>query len=298
MIEEDTTVNFTLSTDTVCDIFRSELKERGIEYISTYYTIEGVERKDEFTREDQFKEFYAKIREGEMPTTSQVTKNDYEEFFGDLINKYEGDILHVTISSGLTTSPLAARQVAEDILDRTGRHIYIVDSLGATIATRHIVDEAERLRDEGVPAADAAKKLEDMVDHIHTWFMPTDLMHLKRGGRVSGPSAYIGTALNIKPILRFDKAGALVVMQKKIGAGKGVAAMIDIFKEYSAKAPHKVYIASADSDLAEGMLKKAQAARPDCDIQVAWIGPVIGAHTGYNAVGISFLSDKTRDEYQ
>ena len=89
-------MKFTLSTDTVCDIFRSELKERGIEYISTYYTIEGVEHKDEFTREEQFKEFYAKIRSGEMPTTSQVTKNDYDEFFDGLINKYADDVLTVT----------------------------------------------------------------------------------------------------------------------------------------------------------------------------------------------------------
>lgn len=109
-------MKFTLSTDTVCDIFRSELKERGIEYISTYYTIEGVEHKDEFTREEQFKEFYAKIRSGEMPTTSQVTKNDYDEFFDGLINKYDGDILHVTISSGLTTSPLAARQDRKSVV--------------------------------------------------------------------------------------------------------------------------------------------------------------------------------------
>lgn len=230
-----------------------------------------------------------------MPTTSQVTQNDYEVFFADMIEKYEGDIVHITISSGITTSPLSARQVANEIFEKTGRRIYIVDSLAASIATRHIVDEAERLRDADVSAEDAVAQLEDIVNHIHTWFMPTDLMHLKRGGRVSGPSAYIGTALNIKPILQFDKAGALVVRQKKIGAGKGIAAMIDIFKNTSAAEPHKVYIASADSDLAETMLKKAQAARPDCEIEVAWIGPVIGSHTGVNAVGISFLSDSVRE---
>ena len=288
-------MKFTLSTDTVCDIFKNELKARGIDYISTYYTIEGVEHKDEITRDEEIKAFYDKIRDGEMPTTSQVTQNDYEEFFGNLIKKCDGDIVHITISSGLTTSPLSARQVAAEILEKTGRHIYIVDSLGATIATRHVVDEAERLRDADIPAEQAVAKLEDLVNHIHTWFMPTDLMHLKRGGRVSGPSAYIGTALNIKPILNFDKTGALVVKQKKIGAGKGIGAMIEIFKNTSAKAPHKVYIASADSDLAEGMLKKAQAARPDCDIELAWIGPVIGAHTGVNAVGISFISDTVRE---
>ncbi|MDE5593447.1 MAG: DegV family protein [Clostridiales bacterium] len=289
-------MKFHLSTDTVCDVYKSELRERGIDYISTYYTIDGVEHKDEITRDDELKEFYAKIRGGEMPTTSQVTQNDYEEFFGELIKKCDGDIVHITISSGLTTSPLAARHVAEQILKETGRHIYIVDSLAATIATRLIVDEAERLRDEDVPAEEAVAFLEDFVNHNHTWFMPTDLMHLKRGGRVSGPSAYIGTALNIKPILRFDPAGALVVMQKKIGAGKGVAEMINIFKRDSAAKPHKVYIASADSDLAEGMLKKAKLARPDCDIEIAMIGPVIGAHTGANAVGITFISDKLRSE--
>lgn len=289
-------MKFHLSTDTVCDIYRSELTERGIDYVSTYFTIDGVERKDEFTRDEQFREFYAKIRGGEMPTTSQVTQNDYEVFFGGLIEKYEGDIVHITISSGITTSPLFARQVAADILERTGRHIYIVDSLGATVATRLVVDEAQRLRDEDVPAEQAVAILENLVNHNHTWFMPYDLMHLKRGGRVSGPSAYIGTALNIKPILRFDSAGALVVAQKKIGAGKGVAEMINIFKRDCSIKPHKVYIASADSELAEGMLKKAQAARPDCDIEIGWIGPVIGAHTGWNAVGISFISDKLRSE--
>ncbi|MDE6618631.1 MAG: DegV family protein [Clostridiales bacterium] len=289
-------MKFHLSTDTVCDVYKSELRERGIDYISTYYTIDGCEHKDEITRDDELKDFYAKIRDGEMPTTSQVTQNDYEEFFGEMIKKYEGDIVHVTISSGLTTSPLAARHVAEQILQETGRHIYIVDSLAATIATRLVVDEAERLRDEDVSAEEAVAFLDDFVNHIHTWFMPTDLMHLKRGGRVSGPSAYIGTALNIKPILRFDPAGALVVMQKKIGASKGVAEMINIFKRDSAAKPHKVYIASADSDLADGMLKKAKLARPDCDIEVAMIGPVIGAHTGANAVGITFISDKLRSE--
>lgn len=289
-------MKFTLSTDTVCDIFKSELRERGIEYVSTYYTIEGVERTDEVTTDEELKEFYDKIRGGEMPTTSQVTQNDYEEFFGKLIEKYDGDIIHITISSGMTTSPLFARQVAASIFERTGRHIYIVDSLAATVATRLIVDEAQRLRDSDVPAEEAVKTLEDLVKHNHTWFMPFDLMHLKRGGRISGPSAYIGTALNIKPIIHFNAEGQMIVMQKKIGAAKGIAEMINIFKRDSSPKPHKVYIASADSDLAETLLKKAQAARPDCDIRLGWIGPVIGAHTGCGAVGITFISDKLRDD--
>lgn len=287
---------FTLSTDTVCDIFRSELRERGIEYIPTHYTIEGKEYLDEFTNYDQIKDFYNKIRAGEMPTTSQVTMSEYEVFFGKMIEKYEGDIVHITISSGLTTSPMFARQVAQNIHEATGRNIYIVDSLAATIATRQVVDEAQRLRDEGADAKDAVEFLENFVNHLHTWFMPYDLMHLKRGGRVSGASAVIGTALRIKPILLINKDGGLSVMQKELGATKGLNAMTDIFKKRVAKATHKVYIASADSDLAETLKEKIKAVRPDCEVVIGWIGPVIGAHTGCNAVGVSFLSDDIRKQ--
>lgn len=286
---------FTLSTDTACDIYRNELRERGIEYIPIHYTTDGVEKFDEFTSDEQIKEFYDKIRGGEMPTTSQITMPEYEVYFGKLLEKYDGDIVHVTISSGITSSPLFARQVASNIFEETGRRIYIIDSLGATIASRHIVDEAERLRDSGVNGEQAEAQLNDYVNHIHTWFMPLDLMHLKRGGRVSGPSAYIGTALNIKPILKFNAEGKLEVVSKKIGASKGIAEMISIFARDAAEG-RKVYIASADSELADGMLKKACTARPDCTAEVRMIGPVIGSHTGSSAVGISFYSEKLRSE--
>jgi len=145
-------------------------------------------------------------------------------------------------------------------------------------------------------AAEASEKLPEFIKHVSVWFMPTDLMHLRRGGRVSGASAVIGTALRIKPILLINKDGGLSVMQKELGATKGLNAMTDIFKKRVAKATHKVYIASADSDLAETLKEKIKAVRPDCEVVIGWIGPVIGAHTGCNAVGVSFLSDDIRKQ--
>lgn len=85
-------------------------------------------------------------------------------------------------------------------------------------------------------------------------------------------------------------------MQKELGVGKGIRNMTDKFKKFGAETPHKVYIASADSDLAEELLMSAKAVRPDCTYEIGWIGPVIGAHTGCNAVGISFVSEKLRAE--
>ncbi len=287
-------MSFTLSADTSCDILRNEMTARGIEYRPLVYTIDDVPHFDEFAKDEDYKGFYDQIRAGKMPTTSQINIVEHEEFFETLLDKYEGDIVHVTLSSGLSSTYASACKAAENVNEKHGKRVYVVDSLGATIATRHVVDEAQRLRDGGVCAADAAEQLKQFTYKLQTWFMPTDLMHLKRGGRVSGPSAYIGTALNIKPIINFDKYGALAVVQKKMGAGKGIAAMVEAFKKLSAAVPHKVYIASADSEFAEELLQKAKAVRPDCQFEIGWIGPVIGAHTGCNAVGISFVSDSSR----
>ena len=287
-------MSFSLSADTSCDILRNEMTARGIEYRPLVYTIDDVPHFDEFAKDEDYKGFYDQIRAGKMPTTSQINIVEHEEFFETLLDKYEGDIVHVTLSSGLSSTYASACKAAENVNEKHGNRVYVVDSLGATIATRHVVDEAQRLRDGGVCAADAAEQLKQFTYKLQTWFMPTDLMHLKRGGRVSGPSAYIGTALNIKPIINFDKYGALAVVQKKMGAGKGIAAMVEAFKKLSAAVPHKVYIASADSEFAEELLQKAKAVRPDCQFEIGWIGPVIGAHTGCNAVGISFVSDSSR----
>ena len=79
-----------------------------------------------------------------------------------------------------------------------------------------------------------------------------------------------------------------------MGVSKAIAAMASRFEKDSAKQPHKFYVASADAESAEELLLKAKNIRPDCEGEIGWIGPVIGAHTGSGALGISFLSDTER----
>jgi len=288
-------LNFLLATDTSCDIPRSELKARGIEYKPLVYTIDGNAYADEFSTDAEYKAFYAEIRSGKLPTTSQINIAEHEEFFSALVEKCDSDILYVTLSSGLSGSYACAVAAAESVKNRTGRSVYVVDSLSATIAARHVVDKAERLRDEGMSAADAAAELKRFVSRLHTWFMPYDLMHLKRGGRVSGPMAYLGTALNIKPILFINKTGGLSVTNKVHGVPKALALMTDKLARDGAPEPQKIYIASADSEYAEELLEKVRKTRPDCEAEIGWIGPVIGSHTGCGAVGLSFIGKGERE---
>lgn len=291
-------MSFTLSTDTSCDIFRSDLKERGIEYRPLVYTIDEVPHFDEFNKDEEYVGFYDEIRAGKMPTTSQINVVEHEEFFEGLVNKYKGDIIHITLSSGLSSTYESACKAAETVNEKYGKRVYVVDSLGATVVQRLVVDEAEKYRNSGLSAAEAVEKLNEFKSRVQVWFMPTDLMHLKRGGRVSGASAVIGTALNIKPVLIINKNGGLSVVAKKIGAGKGMSFMVDMFKKFNAHctADCKVYIPNADSQYSKEMCDRIKAVRPDCDVEIGWIGPVIGAHTGCGATGVAFLSDKVREQ--
>ena len=291
-------MKFVLSSDRSCDIYCGEMTARGIEYISQVFTIDEVPHVDDFDKDEDYKGFYDQIRAGKMPTTSQINIAEHEEFFEKLLNKYDCDIVHLTLSSGLSSTYESACKAAENINEKYGKQrVYVADSLGATVVQRIVVDEAERLRDADVSAADAVKMLADFSSHVHVWFMTTDLMHLKRGGRVSGASAVIGTALNIKPILVINKTGGLSVVQKKIGVSKGMGYMADMFKKYNADCTTKarVYIPSADSDYAEQMKQKILEIRPDCEVVIGWVGPVIGAQTGAGMVGVCFLSDKPRE---
>lgn len=288
---------FTLSTDRSCDIFCSELQSRGIKYISQIYTIDEVPHVDDFDKDEDYKGFYDLIRAGKMPTTSQINIVEHEEFFERVLSECGGDLLHITLSSGLSSTYQSAVTAANNVNERLGAtRVYVLDSLGATVVQRLVVDEAQRLRDEGLSAADALKQMQEITRHINIRFMPTDLMHLKRGGRVSGAAAVIGTALKIKPILCINKEGGLSIVTKKMGVNAGVAYMIDFFKQRNDARTKKVYIPCADNfEVAEDIKAKLLEIRPDCDVQIGWVGPVIGAHTGAGMVGVVFLADKERD---
>ena len=290
-------MSFILSTDRSCDIFCGNLDRRNIKYISQVYTIDEVPHTDNFDKDEDYKGFYDLIRAGKMPTTSQINIAEHEEFFEKVLSENEGDLLHITLSSGLSATYQSALTAAENVNAKFGqKRVYVLDSLAATSVQRLVVDEAERLRNEGLSAAEALEKMQYFTHHVQVRFMPTDLMHLKRGGRVSGPSAYIGTALRIKPILCIDKEGGLTIVTKKIGVGAGVSCMVEFFKRNSTPSTKKAYIPTADNwEVAEELKAKILEFRPDCEVIIGWVGPVIGAHTGVGMVGVTFFSDLERD---
>jgi DegV family protein with EDD domain len=131
---------------------------------------------------------------------------------------------------------------------------------------------------------------------IQHCIIPNDLFYLKKGGRVSAASAAVGTVLNIKPMLTFDEAGKLKVLEKCKGMKKAFARVL----EHMSKAPmdeNKLAVVvhtnneKGANELAE-LIEKQTGVKPYITI----MGPVIGSHVGPGSVSCGWLSVKTRKE--
>ena len=283
---------FTLTTDSAVDVFRSELDKLGVYWVPLTYTIDGVTYADDFSDDGRYKDFYDRIRNGAMPVTSQINPYEHEEFWERVIAKTgPTDIVHLTLSGGLSKTYESACKAAENFMTKhSDSRVYVVDSLGATQAEMPVFEAALRMRDSGEDASVAADALRAYAHRIQVYIVADDLFHLKRGGRVSAASAVIGSLLKIKPLIIFDDAGRLQVYKKPAGWKKALRVILDHIAEYCPQPEtKKFWIAHADAyDKAEEAKAAILQAYPGAEVQIGWIGPVIGAHTGAGTIGILF----------
>ena len=116
-------------------------------------------------------------------------------------------------------------------------------------------------------------------------------MYLKRGGRVSAATAIVGSALNIKPILKIDENGKLVTIDKKRGDKAAMTALFTYFKEnYNPQLCRTIYICDADTpELAQALVEKVREEAPDAVVRRTMLSPIIGAHTGPGMLSMILL---------
>lgn len=279
-----------LSTDSSSDVLRHELDAANVAWIPLTFTVDGVTYEDDFDDDARYKHFYAQIREGKLPTTSQINAYLHEEYFTKLVEKGYNAIVHLTLSSGLSSTYQSACQAAQAVMEANpGVKIYIVDSLGATQAQRNTLDEGILLRDAGLPAKDVAAGMEKCVSETQVFIIVDDLYHLKRGGRVSGAAAVIGTALKLKPIVILNAEGKLQVIGKMQGTRKAIKYCFDRMKAQGVDLDSQtVYLASADAADKAAEMRELIESEYKCKVVTGWIGPVIGSHTGAGTLGLVY----------
>jgi len=241
-------------------------------------------------------EFYTRIAAEEEASTTQIGIT----VFADTFERYlkEGlDVLYIGFSSGLSgtynNSVIAAKELREKYPERK---IITVDSLSASMGEGLVVYYAVMQKRSGAKIDEAAAWVENNRNRLHHWFTVDDLNHLKRGGRISGTSALVGTMLGIKPVLHFDDRGHIIFMQKIRGRRQSLDTLIKHMEKTSENPGQQtIFISHSDSlESAEYVARQVKSKFGVGKIEIAPIGPVIGVHTGTGTVALFYLG-KDRD---
>lgn len=184
--------DFVIYTDSACDIPPELLKEWGVPYSWLTYVFDGDARQYS-NYELPFPEFYDKMRKGSVARTSAVNADAFVQGFEPILQDGK-DILYIGFSSGLSSTYHAGCIAAQELREKyPERDIRCVDTLGASGGFGLLLYMAVQKKREGGTIEECEKVVLDNRFHLCHWFTVDDLVYLKRGGRISAATAFVGT---------------------------------------------------------------------------------------------------------
>ncbi|MBP8639893.1 MAG: DegV family protein [Oscillospiraceae bacterium] len=287
--------NYKIVTDSTSDLPVKLIEELDLHVIPMLYTVDG---KDYLNTPDEKElsshDFYDLLRAGKTSTTTQINS----EVFKDEVRQYlqQGlDVLYLGFSSGLSSTfnsvRLATSELKEEFPDR---RVVALDTLAASLGEGLIVYHAAMRKKEGLSIDEVAAWVEENKLHLAHWFTVDDLNHLKRGGRVSGAAAFVGTMLNIKPVLHVDDEGHLIPVDKIRGRRKSLEELVAHMEKTAIK-PSEQTVFISHGDALEDAKYVEKLVRERFGVQTIYInpiGPVIGTHSGPGTIALFFLAEK------
>ena len=288
-------MSFWIVTDAACDLPKEYVeKVEKLAVMPMTYRMDGEDHPCVPGDEATWHPFYEAVRGGKMATTSQVSAVEYQEMFRKLAGKGE-EILCIVFSSGLSgtyqAALLAQGMTSEEF---PGAKIVVVDSLCASVGQGLFVHYAIEKRAAGMSIDETARWLVDNRQRFNHWFTVADLDTLRRGGRVSATAAFMGSMLNIKPVLHVDYEGKLIPMEKVQGRKKSLKRLAEkVAERANPKAGQTLFIGHGDCRAdAEYTLEAIRALgfEPG-NVMIAPIGAIIGAHSGPGTLAVFFLGD-------
>lgn len=237
-----------------------------------------------------FNEFYEKLVESdELPRTSQVNPFRFEEAYEEAVSNGE-DVIVITLSSKLSGTYNSAVIASEDYSE----HIFVVDSENIAIAQRSLVDMAFRYIEEGLPIQTIVEKLNEDKKKLRVVAVLDTLEYLKKGGRISNTTAFVGTLLNIKPVVTVVD-GLVQMLGKARGSKQGNNFLNQQLEDCGGPDYTKpIYVGySGLSDVYAQKYVEDSSKHWDGIIErptIHQIGSAIGTHVGPGTVAVSFFS--------
>ena len=283
---------YVIMTDSSCDLPAKMAEDMALSVLPLSVYIEDkkyINYLDE--REIAFSEIYEKLRTKCPAKTSAVNMNDFLAPMEEILKKGK-DLLYIGFSSGLSGTYNAGAAAAQEMAEKyPDRKVYAVDSLCASMGQGLLVYHAWRHKQSGETIDQVRDWVLNNRLHLCHYFTIDDLMFLKRGGRVSGATAVVGSMLSIKPIMHVDNEGHLI----KIGTARGRKASIRALADGAEKLGidlqnQVIFISHGDClEEAEYLADIMRERFHVKDVVISYVGPVIGAHSGPGTIALFFL---------
>ena len=235
-------------------------------------------------------DFYAQLKTAKvMPTTSQPSAEAMRDIFEPLVER-GSDVLGIFISEKLSGTMRSAIQAREE-LGAGGGKVTLVDSNACAMAAGFQVLAAARAASEGASVRECAQIVERCKDHVGVYFAVDTLEFLHRGGRIGGATRFIGSALNLKPILalRDGRVEAEDRVRTKSKALDRVLALVSA--QVTGKENIRLATVHANAEPeAQALLDRAGKELGAVECLLAAVSPVVGAHAGPGTVGLCYMT--------
>jgi DegV family protein with EDD domain len=239
-----------------------------------------------------FDAFYAHLRTArELPTTSQPSVGDFLAVYEPLLEQ-GSDIVSIHISGGISGTVHSAEQAREQLAERgvARERIEIVDSASVCAGLGLLAVAAHNAITAGAAAAEAAERARAVRSELKILFAVDTLEFLRRGGRIGGAQAWIGSTLRIKPILAIESE--IVPIERVRTWGRAFERMVDHLGALREDGNDRFFIQHIQAaDQAEKLAQRGEAIYGRPPEFVSEMGPVIGAHAGPGLIGVTALRD-------
>lgn len=283
---------YIIVTDSSADLTQALVEELEISVLPLSFTIRGTSLEDHPDKRNMSsKEFYQLLRDGEMSTTNAVNVYQYEQLLEPVLQSGK-DVLILSFTSGLSATCQSSIMAAEELREKfPERKIEVVDTLCASAGQGMLVWYAGQKRLAGESLESVRDWCEANKMKVCHWVTVNDLMHLKRGGRISATTALAGTLLQIKPIIHVDDAGKLDTVDKARGRKAALDYLVQKVVDTAIDpAEQTMFISHSDClEDAEYIEKQIKEKCGVKDVKICDIGPVIGSHTGPGCAAVFFL---------
>lgn len=287
-----------LIIDSCCDLPASIVNSSDVTLLNFSYEMGGGTFKDDLFQTLDASSFYNSMRNGEEPTTSQLSIQLLQDVFEKAAN--DGiPTVYLSFSSGLSGSCDVAMLVRDRICEQyPDFELYVVDTKLASIAEGFLAFEAIQQYQNGMSAKELADWADEAKYFIDCEFMVDDLIALKRGGRIPATVAVAGTALDVKPLLTIDIEGKLTLVGVARGRKKGIKQLIEYCEKNISNDGISKVVFIGDSDCPKDLQRLKEGLQKIDDSTVfieSSIGPVIGSHVGPGMLACVFWGSDKRD---